>query len=279
MKCSFLCVSKEIDFKSYVHCLKEHKKKFSLYGDSICICIKSLEVFIFKFGVVVIWGLEEKSQEHLIIDQIRDFAIELEERYIGDFIYFTYSPEENTDTHIDAEKNLLILGNNHNYTKLSISYALAQSAKLEVLEILVLGLLDSTKSIYLNLSKKGKISLSKKDISQKLGVLFGARYLINLYSDVLDLPEFFWKRPTYEELYMKIADFEDIKIRQDTLNRRVDIIYEVYQALSNELNHIQSARLEIVIILLITAEVFAAFSGSGFFSYMKSIIMYFINMI
>ncbi|MBF8247141.1 MAG: RMD1 family protein [Rickettsia sp.] len=278
MRCSFYCISKEIDFESYIFYLKDKNYKFSSYEDSICTFIGSTEVFIFKFGSIVMWGIEEKEKEQFIIDQIKDFAIDLEKKYIYDFISFNYK-KNNESTYVDAQNNMLILKDDYSFTKLSISYALAQSVKLEMLEILVLDLLNNTKSIYLNLSKTGKISLSKKEISQKLGVLFGARYLINLYSDVLDLPEFFWKRPIYEELYLKIAEFEDIKIRQDTLNRRVDIIYEVYQALSNELNHIQSARLEMVIILLIAAETFTAMSNSGIFYYLKNFFVKFLEII
>ena len=48
----------------------------------------------------------------------------------------------------------------------------------------------------------------------------------------------------------------DIQQRLEILNKRLDVIRELYEILSNELNHIHSSRLELVIIYLIVIEVF-----------------------
>ena len=149
------------------------------------------------------------------------------------------------------------------YLKLSISHALAQSVKLMVLEISVSKLLDKTAPIQQELAQKGSISLSIKEISKNIGMLFNERYSINLHSDILDTPEFFWRRPSYEPLYLATASFQDIQVRQNILNHRLDIIQELYSMLSNELNYKHSTRLEIIIILLITIEVLVALSHYG----------------
>ena len=71
----------------------------------------------------------------------------------------------------------------------------------------------------------------------------------------MDTPEFFWRKPSYEPLYLMTADFQDIQTRQNILNHRLNMIHELYTLLSNELNYKQSTRLELIIIFLITIEV------------------------
>ena len=56
------------------------------------------------------------------------------------------------------------------------------------------------------------------------------------------------------------AEFQDISVRQGILNHRLDIIQELYNILSNELNYKHSARLEITIVVLIAIEVVLALS-------------------
>jgi uncharacterized Rmd1/YagE family protein len=51
------------------------------------------------------------------------------------------------------------------------------------------------------------------------------------------------------------SQYMDISKRHDILNRRLDVIHELYEILSNELKHSHSSRLEWIIILLIVSEV------------------------
>jgi uncharacterized Rmd1/YagE family protein len=51
------------------------------------------------------------------------------------------------------------------------------------------------------------------------------------------------------------SEYMDITTRLDILNRRLDVIHELYEILSSELNHRHSSRLELTIILLILIEV------------------------
>ncbi|WP_341756395.1 MULTISPECIES: RMD1 family protein [unclassified Candidatus Tisiphia] len=212
-----------------------------------------IDVFFFPFGCVTIWGAEE-SQEKMILAEIAVLKTNQNDELISDFIYFDYN--EITDkTFIDEEKNQIILSDKSTFIKLSISHALAQSVKLSVLEKSVSNLIVKTTPIQQELASTGSVSLSKKEISQQIGILFNERYSINLHSDILDTPEFFWRRPSYEPLYLMTAEFQDIQIRQNILNHRLNMIHELYNILSNDLNYKHSTRLEWIIIILITIEV------------------------
>ena len=98
-----------------------------------------------------------ESQEKNIVSLINGFEIGKLEEPISDFIYYDHDII-NSKTFIDEEKNEIILGDKSTYVKLSISHALAQSVKLNVLEISVSNLLDKTAPIQQELANTGSVS-------------------------------------------------------------------------------------------------------------------------
>jgi len=227
-----------------------------------------LDIFLFPFGCLTIWGSDD-AREKLLLHELKRFEVDSLTEVMSDPINFEYHENADKDhgkTFIDEERNKIILSNRSEYIKLSISHALAQSVKLIVLERSVSKILEKTSPIQKELANTGSVSLSKKEISKQIGQLFSERYSINLHSDILDTPEFFWRRPSYEPLYLMTAEFQDISVRQGILNHRLDIIQELYNILSNELNYKHSARLEITIVVLIAIEVVLAFSHNSVIS-------------
>ena len=227
-----------------------------------------VDIFLFPFGCFTVWGSDE-AREKLLLNELKQFEIDSLTEVMSDPINFEYHENADKDhgkTFIDEERNKIILSNRSEYIKLSLSHALAQSVKLMVLECSVSKILEKTSPIQKELANTGSVSLSKKEISKQIGQLFSERYSINLHSDILDTPEFFWRRPSYEPLYLMTAEFQDISVRQGILNHRLDIIQELYNILSNELNCKHSARLEITIVVLIAIEVVLAFSHNSVIS-------------
>ena len=149
----------------------------------------------------------------------------------------------------------IILPNGDIMTKLAISHSLAQSVKLGAFEDSITETFNKTRSIPEDLAKRGTISLSRRQIRQKIGELFLERSSINLHVDVLDTPEFFWDYTELEPYYKTIANDLDIETRGQVLNKRLDVVKELFEMLGNELNHQHSSRLEWIIIWLIIIEV------------------------
>ena len=204
---------------------------------------EDLAIFFFLFGCVTIWG-GNNTQEQRILKELKEFEIEPLDKVWSDKTSFEYNilhanNDEGT-TFINEERNRIVLGNKSEYTKLSISYALAQSVKLIALEDSVNTILKTTAPIQKELARTGRITLPQKELSKQIGHLFGERYSINLLKNILDVPEFFWRKPRYEPLYSMTAKFQDISTRQGILNHRLDNIQELYTVLSEELNHINT---------------------------------------
>jgi uncharacterized Rmd1/YagE family protein len=218
---------------------------------------KIIDIFYFSFGCCVIWGASEVD-EKLILSELCGFSAEPMPPTYLDLISCKTDLEAKENS-IDEERNEITLKENGVFAKLSVSYGLAQSVKLNALEKSVSELLKQTSPLQKELAATGTVSLSKKKISKQIGFLFNERYSINLHSDILDTPEFFWRKPSYEPLYLMTADFQDIQVRQNILNHRLDMIHELYTLLSNELNNRLSIRLEYIIIFLIGIEVVIGF--------------------
>ena len=268
MRCSSYCTASEYkvnDLVTYLNSVQLEPKHFDdvIYAQKEFGAEKDpIDIFFFPFGCVTIWGGDE-SQEKMILQDLEGFEIGKLKSPIADFIYFDYD-ETNEKTFIDEEKNEIILKDKTTFIKLSISHALAQSVKLNLLEKSVNDLIDKTTPIQKELASTGSVSLSKKQISKQIGILFNERYSINLHSDILDTPEFFWRRPSYEPLYIMTVAFQDIQIRQTILHNRLNMIHELYSILSNDLNYKHSTRLEWIIIILIAIEVVLAIARDIF---------------
>jgi len=269
MRCSSFCTAREYTTDSLVSYLNTHGLEPKYFDDVIYVQKEfsknqdPVDIFFFPFGAVITWGADE-MQEKAILNDFTGFEIEKITPPFSEFIYFDYD-EEGGKTFINEEENKIVLGDKSSFVKLSISHALAQSAKLSALEKSVTNLLEKTSPIQKQLAQTGSVSLSKKEISKQIGQLFNEKYSINLHSDILDTPEFFWRRPSYEPLYIMTTEFQDIKLRQDIMNHRLNMIHELYTMLANELDHKHSSRLEWIIIVLIAIEILLAVSHNDFF--------------
>jgi uncharacterized Rmd1/YagE family protein len=231
------------------HLIKKYDAELS--RDVIWVNLQEAAVFIFPFGVVVSWGLK-KGDAVKLMKEFRDFEVGHLAKFESD--EFAYQIGEAPKIASD----LLTLPNVDPLTKLAISHGIAQSIELAYFETVIQKSFDTTRKIPEDLAKRGKISLSRGEIRKKMGELFCERSSVNLHADVLDLPEFFWDHPELEPLYQMVANYLDIRARVEVLNRRLDIIHELYEVLANELNHQHSSRLELTIILLIVIEVFVS---------------------
>ena len=68
-----------------------------------------------------------------------------------------------------------------------------------------------------DLKQVGKIQLSRSEVLKKQGELFSLRHLINLSSDLLDTPDFYWDRENLETLYHKTCNHLNITKRTRVL--------------------------------------------------------------
>jgi uncharacterized Rmd1/YagE family protein len=206
------------------------------------------DIFYFPYGIVVFWGFTEEEEKPLIAS-LKAFEKDPLLKIELDEFRFSYGEKMKI---IDDE---IILQKKDVLTKLAVSYSIGQSVKLTVFEEVIARTIDNSKQISKDLADKGKISLSRNQTICKMGELYQERNYINLHSEILDTPELFWEHADLEPIYRKMNFYLDVNKRVDLLNRRLNLLHELFGILSDALNHQHSSRLEWTIIVLIVIEV------------------------
>jgi len=267
MRCSYYCCGETYDLKEIAQEFLALGSATTMHDPEVLMIrlgakdkFKDHYVFFFSYGCVVFWGLSKQREDDILKEMSKYLHNSLEDNIV-DVCQFDRNSQESL---INEETDTIHLSDDDPYVKLSISYGLSQSVKLQQFEDSVLKSIETNKKIPEDIIKKGKIQFSRKALAVKIGELLAERNSINLHSTILDTPEFFWRRPKYETYYDMSVDFMDIDFRLNILNKRLEVLHDLFEVLSNELQHVHASRLEIIIIILIMIEVIISLSKEIF---------------
>lgn len=97
--------------------------------------------------------------------------------------------------------------------KYTFSNAMSLSVKLGIWEALLEKSIDSIEILTEDLKCGNKFRISRDDCLRKQGELFSLRHLINLSSDLLDVPDFYWEQEQLEQLYLQTCAYFSINKR------------------------------------------------------------------
>ncbi|KAH9903674.1 DUF155-domain-containing protein [Xylariomycetidae sp. FL2044] len=214
------------------------------------------EVFLFDYGVVVIWGMSLAHEQRFLKD-IAKFEVEKldPDDVETECFNFYYTREYQARIYND----FITLRDKGNYmTKLAISHALAQSVKTSLFEELIASTVDACKDVPTQIALTGKIALSRTQINMQIGELFILRINIHLNGSVLDTPELFWTEPHLEPVYQAVRSYLEMDQRVGLLTERLDVIADLLAVLKDQLSHGHGEMLEWIVIVLIAAEILVA---------------------
>ncbi|KAI1268587.1 hypothetical protein F5Y18DRAFT_235490 [Xylariaceae sp. FL1019] len=214
------------------------------------------EVFLFDYGVVVIWGMSPAHEQRFLKD-IAKFELEKldPDDVETECFNFYYTREYQARIYND----FITLRDKGNYmTKLAISHALAQSVKTSLFEELIASTVEACKDIPTQIALTGKIALSRSQINMQIGELFILRINIHLNGSVLDTPELFWVEPHLEPVYQAVRAYLEMDQRVGLLTERLDVIADLLAVLKDQLSHGHGEMLEWIVIILIAAEILVA---------------------
>lgn len=261
MRCIALCTASSYALPAIADYFKTKQVLIKHYRNVLHLHIlrkkSSWDIFIFYHGCIVMWGMK-KINEQDILKQINKFSVHpLSKPETSSFIYRIGSETKITAFRRFGADVITIAHeeDNNAQLKLAISYGLAQSVKLESYEASTQKTIDNNVHIPNELASKGKIYLSRRSISKRIGEIFLERSSINLNSEYLDVPEYFWEYPHLESFYVMTEQFLDVPNRVISLNKKLDVLHEMFDMLNNQLEYRYSSMLEAVIILLIFIEI------------------------
>lgn len=223
------------------------------------------EIFVFEFGAVVFWGFSV-GEESEVLRVIRDFSKR------GDIIESEFISSEDDMAFVAvADINSMRIANDMITLpeistvkqRLSISYAIAQSSVVSLFEHRIEEKVTEYKFIPETLSKIGKIDLSTRRIGMMIGDIFVIRHDLNLHTDILDTPDYFWDEDRYEGDYERVLKYLEMESRVEVLNKRLDMLKELLDVLHAQMENAHSTKLEWIIIWLIVLEVVIQGIGSA----------------
>ncbi|KAI3338328.1 hypothetical protein F4824DRAFT_460541 [Ustulina deusta] len=221
------------------------------------------EMFVFSYGVVVFWNFTEQQEKAILADITfaeSETGVSLVTRPLeqSDFETEEFHFEYNDDVKRPRIFNdmITLLPRSDHMVRLTISHAIAQSTKLCFFEERMSETLTDAQDVPKRLALTGQLNMTRTEIVKILGRLFKSRVEINLSSNILDVPNFFWDaEPTLHPLYVAIRDYLEIGPRTKVLNERCRVFLDLAEILSDSVADSKMSAITWIIIILIIVSI------------------------
>ncbi|KAI9744495.1 MAG: hypothetical protein M1818_002024 [Claussenomyces sp. TS43310] len=228
------------------------------------------EMFVFTYGVVVFWNFTEHQEKDILADLTfseTNTGISLVSRpqdesdFETEEFHFEYSPLVERPR---VFNDMITLRSGDHMVKLAMSHAIAQSTKLSFFEEKMSQTMHDAQYVPKRLALTGKLGMSRKEIVKILGRLFQSRVDVNLSSNILDVPNFFWdSEPTLHPLYCAIREYLEIGPRIKVLNERCRVFLDLAEILSDFIADAKMSTITWIIIVLIVISIAVTVSEVG----------------
>jgi uncharacterized Rmd1/YagE family protein len=206
---------------------------------------------LFRYGVVVLIGLNAVEED--------EFLRGLQSRLSG---VFARREEEIATIELAPDKEDQIppggpicLQSLAPERLILIGEALAKSVVLARHEREVAAVFDTTEPFARELARNGRIRAGRRAILQNIGNALSVRHRVSGPVEVSEKPDILWDKPQLERLYSRLEDEYELKERAESLNRKLAVIAETAQVLTDIIDTGRSLRLELIIVFLILFEV------------------------
>ncbi|PSK51860.1 Sad1-interacting factor 3 [Elsinoe australis] len=234
------------------------------------------ELYIFSYGVAVFWNFTEHQEKDILADltfsssssvQAAKFDSLRKSPYTGltklplltkplteaDFETEEFHFEYNREIERPRIFNdMITLRTSDHMIKLAMSHAIAQSTKLSFFEERMARTMSEAQYVPRKLALEGRLGMSRTEVVTLVGKLFEGRVDVNLSSNMLDTPNFFWdSEPTLHPLYQAVREYLEIKPRIQVLNERCRVFLDLAEILSDSIADTKMTRITWIIIVLI----------------------------
>jgi uncharacterized Rmd1/YagE family protein len=247
------------------------------YGATSIPVRSQFDLFIFKYGAVVWWGFDQKLFK--IVEQefmhpsgkVTKFMVNrYKTQLINDSfpVWCTYSlcrkdtvePDDEFKERLKFDHFLLPCSNTEDLTSASISmlcasHALAQSAKIDYLEMKITEVTQSCKPLPRELKDSGAVTITERHLLQLRGEVLSYRLMLKSGSDLLDEPELFWQNAYLKPIFHATKECFEINERVKALDTKLDADNEILSMIADQFHERHGARLEWIVIWLVLVEV------------------------
>jgi uncharacterized Rmd1/YagE family protein len=211
-------------------------------------------VTLFRYGVAVVMGLTPREEDE-VLRSLRPRLI----RPVSP------SEEETVQVEVVAEKEDQILPGGPVVLKtltpehlIVIADALSKSVVLARDEREVAAVFELVEPFARQLAENGRAGAGRRAILRHVGNTLLVQHRVSGRVAVVEKPDVVWDRHDLERLYARLEDEYELKERADALSRKLAVIAETAEVLTDIIDTKRTLRLEIIIVILIAVELIFA---------------------
>ncbi|XP_033747241.1 required for meiotic nuclear division protein 1 homolog [Pecten maximus] len=216
------------------------------------------DIFFFSEGSVVFWNVLEDERLN-ILKNMKEHCMEINDMKL---IMDESDSLEIQPTKLDTFLNNDVININEDQeapdlilVKYAFSNALSQSVKLSIWETELYRHSQECEHISEALRIGSDVRMRKQKILKTLGAIFAIRQSMNLGSELLDTPDFYWDRDKLGDLYKQCYNHLCVPHRIKVMNEKMSYCIELLELIKDLESDKRHIRLEWIIILLIALEV------------------------
>jgi len=140
-----------------------------------------------------------------------------------------------------------------------IADALSKSVVLARDEREVAAVVELVEPFARQLAEHGRAAASRSTILKHIGNALLVQHRVSGRVAVAEKPDVVWDRPDLDRLYSRLEDEYELKERAEALSRKLAVIADTAEVLTDIIDTKRSLRLEIIIVVLIVVELVVAF--------------------
>jgi uncharacterized Rmd1/YagE family protein len=135
-----------------------------------------------------------------------------------------------------------------------IADALSKSVVLARDEREVASVFELVEPFARDLAERGRVTATRRTILKHIGNALLVRQRVSGRVAVAEKPDVVWDRQDLERLYARLQDEYELEERADTLSRKLSVIADTAEVLTDIIDTRRSLRLEVAIVILIAIE-------------------------
>jgi uncharacterized Rmd1/YagE family protein len=211
-------------------------------------------VTLFRYGVAVIMGLTAAEEAEILrVLQprlIRPVKPSEEESALIELV-----PEKEDQILPGGPITLKTITPDH---LIVIADALSKSVVLARDEREVAAVFELVEPFTRQLAEHGRASAGRRAILKHIGNALLVQHRVSGRVAVAEKPDVVWDRPDLDRLYARLEDEYELRERAEALARKLAVIAETAEVLTDIIDTKRSLRLEIIIVILIAVELIIA---------------------
>jgi uncharacterized Rmd1/YagE family protein len=203
-------------------------------------------VVIFRYGVAVLVCLT-RAEEREVLAQVAPGREAIEEERIE----FVVAPD--SDDGITA-MNVVQIKELTSARALVMADVLAKSVALAYYEREIASVFDIIEPTAATLASTGRIPKARNELLKLVGAALLAQHRVSGRIAFAEKPDILWDHPELERFYARLEDEYEVVERGTLLHDKVEVVASVAETFTDMIDTARSTRLEILIVVLICAE-------------------------